>query len=271
MDTKYFGNIIDFHVHPYLDKAHNLCMYTEDDFALDTAAAKADLERSGISKICGSVICKEVPQEGFSFAHMQAINDHAVALKKVYGDFYEPGFHIHPAFVKESLETIEWMHQNGYRLIGELVPYYHHWSGYEMDYGSKAFQEILELANEYRMILNYHTMPSWMDRMDETIAAFPNLTFVAAHPGQKAEMYRHIETLKKFDNVYLDISGTGLFRYGMLREGIYKVGAEKLIFGTDYPITNPGMYVQAVCFEQISDDSKEKIFSGNAKRIFGWT
>jgi len=80
---------------------------------------------------------------------------------------------------------------------------------------------------------------------------------------------KHLEILKKYDNAYLDLSGTGIFRYGMLREGIRQVGDEKFLFGTDYPIINPGMYVQAVCFEHISDKSRENIFYKNAERILG--
>ena len=92
---------------------------------------------------------------------------------------------------------------------------------------------------------------------------------MAAHPGQKADFLLHLERLEKYENAYLDISGTGLFRYGMLREGIRRVGAEKFLFGTDYPITNPGMYVQAVYYEHISEGDREKIFCSNAERILG--
>lgn len=35
------------------------------------------------------------------------------------------------------------------------------------------------------MIFSYHTMPQWQDQMQKTIAQNPNVTFVAAHPGEK--------------------------------------------------------------------------------------
>ena len=37
------------------------------------------------------------------------------------------------------------------------------------------------------------------------------------------------------------------------------------LFGTDYPITNPHMYVQAVEFEHISEEAKDMIFYKNAE------
>ena len=47
------------------------------------------------------------------------------------------------------------------------------------------------------------------------------------------------------------------------------VGSDRVLFGTDYPICNPGMYVQAVLGEHIPDEDKEKILFGNARRILG--
>lgn len=258
--------IIDFHTHPYLDQNENFCMF-KDHFQLSATEAAEDLRNSGISKICGSVINRNGFDEKLGFAQIKDLNDKALAVKEFYGDFYEPGFHVHPLYVKESLETIEWMHKNGYRLIGELVPYMHGWRQAGLDFASKEFQEILDLAGEYEMILSYHTMTDWQEQMETMIKNNPKVTFVAAHPGQKAEFLLHLDRLEKYDNAYLDISGTGLFRYGMLREGIRRVGAEKFLFGTDYPITNPGMYVQAVYYEHITDKDRELIFSKNAERL----
>lgn len=260
--------IIDFHIHPYLEQAENYCMYI-DDFKLSPEEAAEDLRKAGISKVCGSVISRTPFDKAKGFSYIKELNDKALEVKAFYGDFYEPGFHVHPLYVKESLETLEFMHKNGYRLIGELVPYMHGWREAGLDFSSKEFMEILALAGEYGMILSYHTMLEWQEQMETMIAQNPKVTFVAAHPGQKAEYMIHLERLKKYDNAYLDLSGTGLFRYGMVREGIRQVGAEKFLFGTDYPITNPGMYVEAVRFEHISEADRELIFYKNAERLLG--
>ena len=50
-------------------------------------------------------------------------------------------------------------------------------------------------------------------------------------------------------------------------KGIRRAGAGKFLFGTDYPITNPGMYVHAVLGEHIGEEDRRLIFSGNAKRL----
>lgn len=79
---------------------------------------------------------------------------------------------------------------------------------------------------------------------------------------------QHLERLAQYGNAFLDLSGTGLFRYGMLRAGVEMAGADKLIFGTDYPICNPRMYVQAVLGENLSEEDTGKILYKNAEDIF---
>ena len=106
------------------------------------------------------------------------------------------------------------------------------------------------------------------EQMEAMISRHPRLIFVPAHPGEREYYEKHLDRMKRYSNVYLDLSGTGLFRYGMLREGIRQVGAERFLFGTDYPITNPQMYVHAVLGEHICDRDRELIFHENARRIF---
>ena len=99
------------------------------------------------------------------------------------------------------------------------------------------------------------------------IAVHPKLKFVAAHPNDKELYLLHIERLKKFDNFRLDLSGTGIFRYGLVAYGVKKVGSEKFVFGTDYPICNPRMYVQAILQEPITDADRENILYKNAAEL----
>ena len=201
--------------------------------------------------------------EAEGFEAIQRLNNHALELRERWGEFYIPGVHVHPAYVRESCEELERMHRSGVKLVGELVPYMQEWS----DYSCKEFAKILDVIDEFGMVVSYHSMDDM--QMEKMIAEHPNVTFVAAHPNDRKKYLLHLERLKKYPNAYLDLSGTGLFRYGMLKHGVDMVGAEKFLFGTDYPITNPLMYVKAVEFEQISEEAKDMIFYKNAQRILG--
>lgn len=256
--------VIDFHTHPYISADEFMCFYPEC-FDPSPEQLREDVEKAGISHICGSVLLKRpyTAEEGFSY--IRECNDKALALKDTLGSFYTPGFHIHPRFVDESVAEIERMAHRGIRLIGELVPYMHGWS----DYSDRGLHTILEAAEQYAMTVSFHTMKDEQKQMTEMIAAHPGLNFVAAHPNEKELFLLHIERLRKFDNFRLDLSGTGIFRYGLIAYGVRKVGSGKFIFGTDFPICNPRMYVQAVVQEPISDADKENILFNNAAELLG--
>lgn len=252
--------IIDFHVHPFLEETENMCFYKQS-LSFENNLFTEDLKKAGITQICGSVISsrgKEIPK---SFEEIRVLNRHALQLREKWGDFYIPGVHVHPAYVKESCEELEYMRTQGVKLVGELVPYMQGWS----DYSCREFGEILDVIGELGMVVSYHSMDD--GQMEKMIADHPKVTFVAAHPNDRDKYPLHLERLKKYSNAYLDLSGTGLFRYGMLKHGVDTVGAHKFLFGTDYPITNPYMYVKAVEFEHISEEAKDMIFYKNAQNL----
>lgn len=256
--------VIDFHTHPYLSGEESLNFYPEC-FTPSPAQCRADLERAGIGRICGSVILKEPYRPGDGFAPIRSCNERALELQRIWGGFYTPGFHIHPGFVEESIAEIQRMHAQGVRLIGELVPYLHGWHGY----GSRDLAKILDAAGACRMVVSYHTMPDDQEGMDRMVADHPDVTFVAAHPGEREVFLQHLERMERYGNLYLDLSGTGIFRYGLVAYGVRRVGSGRFLFGTDYPICNPRMYVQAIYQEPISDADRDNILHNNAARILG--
>lgn len=258
--------IIDFHTHPFNDSATNICAYKEA-LGMTEEQIIEYLKGLGISKICGSVLCRNIEGTSQYDNNWEAIEDsnkRALELQKRFGDFYIPGFQVHPDYVKESCDEIEKMHKLGIRILGELVPYMHGWS----DYSCKAFDEILDVATEYGMVVNLHTMDH--DEMDRMVSKHPKTTFVAAHPGEYDDYMRHLNRMKMSGNYYLDLSGTGLFRHGMLKYGINMFGAERFIFGSDYPTCNPAMFIGGIALDTlIGEEDKKMIFAGNAKRLLG--
>ena len=104
--------------------------------SIPSSAIMASASASSRSKICGSVISTIKPENGDRWAQVKEHNDQALALKELYGDFYVPGFHVHPDFLEQSLEEMYRMQNAGVHLIGELVPYIDEWS---VNYASDAF------------------------------------------------------------------------------------------------------------------------------------
>jgi len=255
--------IIDFHTHPFKNEKTNICAHKEF-CSMSADETVSVFKKLGISKICGSVISLRDESLKNNWDEVKSNNDEALFLKEKYGDFYVPGFHIHPSYIDESIAEIKRMDKMGIKLIGELVPYLDGWD----DYSSPEFSVLLDEAAKHNMVVNIHTQGE--DETDKMVRAHPDLVIVAAHPGEYSEFMRHLERMKMSENYYLDLSGYGIFRYGMLRRAIDTVGIDRILFGSDYPTCNPGMYVGGVLFDSlITDSEKEKIFSLNAKRLLG--
>ncbi len=254
--------VIDFHTHPFLSDDTNICSHLS--FCPMTAEkTETDLQGIGISKIAGSVIFRTM-RKNYTWEYVRELNDDAMKLHEQYGDFYYPGFHVHPAFVRESCEEIERMAKKGFRLIGELVPYHQEWS----DYSCPGFSEILDTAEQYDMLVSFHSMGE--DEMDKMVKEHPKVRFAAAHPGEYREFMRHMERMKTSENYYLDVSGYGIFRHGLLRHAIDLFGSERFLYGSDYPICNPAMYLGGVLLDcTLSDAEKENVLGKNAKRLLG--
>lgn len=250
--------IIDFHMHPFYEKEDCMCFHKEVvGFSYDDVME--DMKKAGISKFCGSII----KTDSGDFSHIKESNEEALKLRGIYGGAYIPGFQISPNFIEESMIEIDKAHKNGIKLIGELVPYLHEWE----DYDNPQFSFLLDYIGKYDMIVSLHSIG--LDRMEMMAKKHPDVTFVFAHPGEKNIVLQHIDIMKKCDNVYLDLSGTGILRYGVVKRLVSDVGAERILFGTDYPICNPMAYIGGVMGEPLSDREKELIFSGNTKRILG--
>ena len=254
--------IIDAHVHPFscysdLDTTHLGGATIDDDFVLA-------LKGAGISRAAGSVI-KRYPAEEFTWDVVHGFNLKVLEGRDRFDNFLIPGICVHPWFVKESLEEINHMyHKENVRFIGELVAYMCHYNNYavpEMD-------PVWDLANQLGMVVNLH-----LNNLDEVriiLKKFPDLKLVIAHPTASRQEYEdRMRLVAKYPNAALDISGSGPNTWGMLRRGINWAGKEKLLFGTDFPIRNPGMYVAGVLYERLTDDENVAIFAGNFKRLMG--
>jgi len=249
--------ITDFHAHPFFDAAHNFCYY-KNSLPSDANSCAEYLQELGITRICGSIL--EVTDD---WERIKACNREALALTDVLGEFYVPGFHIHPDNLRESIAELDLMGERGLKLVGELVPYMHGW-----DFSHPNLPVLLKVMEDKGMILNFHSTNISDDVMMPLLKGFPDLTFVAAHPGEKPSVESHLRRMEQFDNYYLDLSGGGLGRQGVLKYMIDRAGKERFLFGTDFPICPPAMYISVIDHEPfMTVDEKEHVFYKNAERL----
>ncbi|MBI3948685.1 MAG: amidohydrolase [Armatimonadetes bacterium] len=95
--------------------------------------------------------------------------------------------------------------------------------------------------------------------------AYPNVTFIIAHACAGFE--GHCESARSLPNVMLDTTGSGL-GYDVVPEMVRRVGADRVIFGTDNPFIDPRPGLGRLFMARITDDQKRLILGLNARRVF---
>ena len=104
-------------------------------------------------------------------------------------------------------------------------------------------------------------------RLRKVLQSFPNLDVCAAHFGGHT-MYETAKACLSDTNCILDISSTLMFLDKKPAEGyVNHYGAERLAFGTDYPVWDPVREVELFLSLDLTEDQKEQIAWKTAARF----
>ena len=107
------------------------------------------------------------------------------------------------------------------------------------------------------------------NRLRPMVEKYPALTFIGAHLGGYSVWEDAVAQLRGLDNLYFDCSSTFAFMtVERARELILSLGADHVIFGTDYPMWVPKTEVDTFFALGLSEADNEKILWRNAKRLF---
>ena len=120
------------------------------------------------------------------------------------------------------------------------------------------------------------------DRLYRVMSDFPTLVVVGAHMGGWANWDYACERLSDFQNLYVDTSSsmaTAVKDYGIephitsltpahTAALIRRWGAEKVLFGTDYPMWSQEDDLKVFFEMGLSEDENRAILAENAKRVF---
>jgi len=137
----------------------------------------------------------------------------------------------------------------------------------------KSFDKYINLASENKKPVIVHCgrwkeMAGYKIPLD-LINKYPDLILILAHlggdqPSLYLECAKEIKN-KKYKNVYLGTESVREFYF--VNEVVKTVGAENVIFGSDYNLGLPLTYIPIVDELKIPAGDKELIFSGNILRL----
>ena len=181
-----------------------------------------------------------------------------------------------------ALGTIHPLSEDMERDINELISLGLHgikihpdMQGFKLD--CDGFMKAYEICQAKGLPLLAHTGDNRADRtnpnrVEHVLKSFPHLTFVGAHFGGYTVWDEAVKVLPKYDNMFVDTSST-LFWKGAegMREYIKAYGVDRCMFGTDFPMHPASVEIKALKYLGYTDEEYEKLFAGNARRIYNIT
>ena len=109
------------------------------------------------------------------------------------------------------------------------------------------------------------------DLLYALITAFPDLQLVCAHWGGGLPFYALMPEVKAaLKNVFFDTAASlYLYTPEIYGQVAQLVGADKILFGSDYPLIPQRRFLKEIDALDLSAAVKKKILSGNAKKLLG--
>ena len=123
------------------------------------------------------------------------------------------------------------------------------------------FEDFFGKINELQLTMLIHTgtMFSSPGHLKHVLKKYPELRLILGHLQEGC-----ISLMRNFENVYSDTSGSRVY----LLEHAAESCEDKILFGSDYPYLNHRVQMEVVKAAEISEEVKNKIFTGNFKELF---
>lgn len=264
----FFSMIIDFHTHIFPDRIARDAMEKiagaahVDYMALATLGALSEaMDKSGVDKsVVLQVVTKESQHESalryaksidsgriISFGSVLPGSDSALEYVWKISDEELKGMKLHPALQR-------------------------------FDLGDEKHYPIFDLARACGLIVLIHMgydpsypeeLRSRPEHLVRIMKVFPGLKIVAAHMGGLRLAREVLGTLAGRADVYMDTAycADPWLDKGLLKEIIRRHGADKILFGSDYPWHLPSQEIELIRSLDISDEEKNLILGENAVRL----
>ncbi|MDD5038556.1 MAG: amidohydrolase family protein [Dehalococcoidales bacterium] len=175
-----------------------------------------------------------------------------------------------------ALKEIERCVRGGVRGVGELRP--------DIQFtdikNERITKPLVELMKKHKLILLTHASEpvghTYQGKGAVTpgllypfITAYPDLTIVCAHWGGGLPFYALMPEVKQaMSNVYFDTAASPfLYTPRIYSQVIELVGADKILFGSDYPLIPHRRYLKEISSLDLPEETKGLILGGNAQKL----
>lgn len=218
------------------------------------------------------------PSEIMGFTHR--VNDYVADYCGAAPDRLIPLGGVHPRFSEDAAAEVRRAKERGVRALKIHPPHMGFAPNAYLD-GLDALRAIYEEAQRLRLPVMIHTgtsvFPQARSRLGEPIAVddvavdFPELKIVMAHGGRPLWMEQAFFLVRRFPNVFLDLSGIppkSVLRYfPRLLEIV-----DKVLYGSDWPsqgVKSMAANVREFQTLELPAEALGKMLDGNSREVFG--
>jgi uncharacterized protein len=98
-------------------------------------------------------------------------------------------------------------------------------------------------------------------------AACPDSTIILGHMGGYFHVDEAIDVAERYENIILETSATPF--PAKIREAVRRIGAERVIFGSDGPVSSPALEREKITLAGLTDEQTRLVLGGNARVLLG--
>ena len=214
------------------------------------------MDRMGIDRACV-----------FDIFHPEGVcgNDRTADFIARHPDRFIGFAYVSPLLPERMLPELE-------RAIDELgfraIKLYSSYTPFEYDHS--IWDPVYQFAHERGLAVLAHTGADAEPRYLAAAAArFSGANFVAGHSGN-IEPFRSqaIDAAQRCSNFFLETCSS--YRTpGVVEELVARVGADRVLYGSDLPLMDPRVQLGKIITAAIDDRAKQLILGENARRLLG--
>jgi len=185
---------------------------------------------------------------------------------------------VQPQSTGAAIAEIERCAKEGVRGVGEMRP-----DTQLFDLGDEEIMSpFVEALRKHQLILLTHASEPvghdypgkgfiTPDMLYPFITSYPDLTIVCSHWGGGLPFYALMPEVKQaMKNVFFDTAASPFLYSSQIYSQVSQmVGADKILFGSDYPLLAQARVLQELNSADLPEEAKRLILSGNARRLLG--
>lgn len=276
--------VLDVHTHiypPELNLDREQCLQRDEWFAClyehpksRLASAEDLLAEMANSGVDASAAC------GFGWSDHELcvqFNDYLLSVGQRYKGKILPFISVQPRAGQAAVVEIRRCAAAGAAGIGELMP---DGQGFSID-DEELMRPVVHAAMDCGLPIMTHTSEPlghiypgkgtmWPELVYRFATRFPEMTLICAHWGGGLPFYELMPELRAaLGHVYYDTAASlFLYRPEVFPAAVTASGAEKILFGTDYPLIGQRRFLRHVRQSGLDAGAIAQILGQNAARLF---